>query len=120
LVTSRWLERIWWEITLCSYGTGILVGTGILGMNQADAVSIVCEYLRWLNDNATLFTQDAFKRMFEAFSQRAHNGELLKLGQDPGQGETVFTRRRQVLEFADALSTHEQIESYYKVAQAAL
>lgn len=111
-VRSRWLVRTWWEITLSSYAAGILVACRALGKGQKEAHRLVGDYLEWLNGSATLVRHQGgipagihheFSGLLAIFRQPDPNGDLLGLESQLGR-ESVFARRRKILELAQRFS----------------
>ncbi len=112
-VRSRWLLRAWWEITLSSYATGILVAKRTLDQDQAYAHRLVSDYLRWLNKSATLVpdyrgsagsANRDFNTMLNKFDRAEPDDELLKLEPQLRLGETRLVRRHRIIGLAKELS----------------
>jgi hypothetical protein len=103
-VRSPWLLRVWWEITLTSYATGILVADRTLGQAQSDSHRLVSDYLLWLNQRAMLVTHHEFARPLDKFKPPEPDGDLLQLGPGFDEEESALDRRWRVLKLAKSLT----------------
>lgn len=102
----RWLYRMWWELTLCGYGTGRVVIKTLQEKNRDDdqAHDYVVQQLRWLN-KADGVDESALKEVFEK-NYDCLQGEYRSLENinDPDHLTTALNRRRKIIERANELS----------------